>query len=216
MRSTWKYVASTLCAVAMTATAAHAVDLYPSSSEDLGPVQWSGFIVAPYFGYETLHLKGGGSNVLDDASGWRVGGEIDYDHQIGNFVVGIAGDAFFTWYDGNGTNGHPELSSQLDDYGTLRLRLGYALGRFMFFGTGGYALGDLKVKNSLTGVSESKTLDGWTAGGGVEWVWNNNFTLRGEVAHIAFSQDTFSNLPAGNQDLGANLDLFKIDFITRF
>jgi len=211
MRSYGKYVASTFCVVAMTATAAHAVDLYPSSSEDLHPIKWTGFIVAPYFGYETLHLKGPGANFLDDASGWRVGGELGYDYQIGTFVVGVAGDAFFTWYSGNGISGY---SSRLNDYGTLRGRLGYTFGRWLIFGTGGYAVGDLEVKNA--GSSVSKTLDGWTAGGGVEWVWNNDMTLRGEVAHIAFNQDTFSNLPAGNQDLGANLDLFKIDFIKRF
>ncbi len=135
-------------------------------------------------------MNGGGSSVLDDASGWRIGGEIDYDYQIGCFVVGIAGDAFFTWYDGKGAGGHPEMSSHLNDYGTVRGRLGYAFGRWMFFGTGGYAVGDLEVNNAQTHVDESKTLDGWTAGGGVEWVWSNNLTLRGEVAHIAFNQDT--------------------------
>ncbi len=212
MRSTLKRVASAGCVVAMTATAAHAVDLYPSSAENLNPINWTGFIVAPYFGYETLHLKGSGSDLLDDASGWRVGAELDYDYQIGDFVVGIAGDGFFTWYQGNGANG---MTSRLNDYGTLRGRLGYAVGRWMFFGTGGFALGDLEV-SSPGSATQRQTLNGWTAGGGVEWVWNNNLTLRGEVAHIAFNEATFSNLPAGQQDLGANLDLFKIDFITRF
>jgi outer membrane immunogenic protein len=210
MKMILKHVAATCCVAALTATAAHAVDLFPSAQEDLNPIQWSGFIIAPYFGYETLNLQGSGSNLLGDPSGWRVGGELDYDYQIGSFVVGVAGDGFATWYNGNGTG----YSSQLNGYGTLRGRLGYAIGRWMFFGTGGYAVGDLEVSNGA--LSESKTLNGWTAGGGVEWVWNNNFTLRGEVAHIALKQQTFSILPTGSQDLGANLDLFKIDFITRF
>jgi outer membrane immunogenic protein len=215
MRSTWRFVASTCCAVAMTATAAHAVELMPSATEDLKPIKWTGFIVAPYFGYETLKLNGSGSNYLDDASGWRVGGELDYDYQIGNFVVGVAGDAFFTWYDGKGVSGYSQLSSHLNDYGTFRGRLGYAVGRWMFFATGGYALGDLQVKNTQAG-NVKNTLGGWTAGGGAEWVWNNNFTLRGEVAHMVLNPQTFSNLPAGSQELGATLDLFKVDFITRF
>jgi outer membrane immunogenic protein len=192
-------------------TSAQAVELWPSAGDDLQPITWTGFIVAPYFGYETLHLQGNGSNGFSDPSGWRVGVELDYDYQIGDFVVGIAGDGFFTWYDGNGPGTY---SSKLNDYGTLRMRLGYAMGRWLIFGTGGYAVGDLEVDNGA--ASESKTLNGWTAGGGVEWVWNNNFTLRGEVAHIALNQQTFAILPAGNQELGANLDLFKIDFITRF
>lgn len=215
MRSPAK-VRHALFVVALTATGAHAVGLYPTADADLHPISWTGFIVAPYFGYETLRFKGAGADVLEDASGWRVGGELDYDYQIGNFVVGVAGDAFFTWYGGNGAGGHPELSSNLNDYGTLRARLGYAFGRWMLFGTGGYALGDLEVKNSLTGRSDKQTLNGWTVGGGAEWVWSDSLTLRGELAHIDFGQDTFSTLPVGKQDLGANLDLFKIDFITRF
>ena len=195
-------------------TPALAVDLYPVSTDDLRPISWTGFIVAPYFGYETLHLTGAGADVLKDPKGWRVGGELDYDHQFGNWVLGVAGDAFYTWYQGNGAAGHPELSSRLEDYGTIRGRLGYAVGRWMFFGTGGYAFGNLSVKSA--GVDDNKMLSGWTAGGGVEWVWNNNFTIRGELAHISLASDTFSELPAGHQDLGATLDLFKIDFVSRF
>ena len=181
---------------------------------DLAPISWTGFVVAPYFGYETLHLTGAGADVLKDPKGWRVGGELDYDRQFGNWVLGVAGDVFYTWYQGDGVASYPELSSRLEDYGTIRGRLGYAVGRWMFFGTGGYAFGNLSVKSS--GVDDNKMLGGWTAGGGVEWVWNNSLTLRGEVAHISLASDTFSELPAGHQDLGADLDLFKIDFVSRF
>ena len=83
------------------------------------------------------------------------------------------------------------------------------------FGTGGVAFGDFEVKNAINGAADRQTLTGWTAGGGVEWVWNKNLTLRGELAHIAFNPERFSTLPTG-QTLGADLDLFKIDFITRF
>jgi outer membrane immunogenic protein len=98
----------------------------------------------------------------------------------------------------------------------VRARLGYAVGRWMFFGTGGIAFGDLEIKNALTGAAQRQMLTGWTAGGGVEWVWNNNVTLRGEVAHTDFGSAKFDSLPMPNQDVGATLDLFKIDFITRF
>ncbi|MFA5951765.1 MAG: outer membrane beta-barrel protein [Hyphomicrobium sp.] len=206
-------VAATV-AVASLCTVASAAGLYPAADSDLAPIKWTGFIVAPYFGYETLHLKGQGADALNDPQGWRVGGELDYDYQVGNLVFGIAGDGFYTWYKGDGASGAPDLTSRLTDYGTIRGRLGYTFGRWMIFGTGGYAFGDLSVKNS--GLEESKTLSGWTAGGGVEWVWNNDLTLRGELAHISLGNETFATLPAGKQDLGADLDLFKIDFITRY
>ena len=81
---------------------------------------------------------------------------------------------------------------------------------------GGVAFGNLEIKNALSGVSQSQMLTGWTAGGGAEWVWSNNLTLRGEVAHIDLGSAKFDSLPTPNRDVGATLDLFKIDFVTRF
>ncbi len=215
MRSALKEALSAAFALALLVTRAYAVNLYPTVDADL-PIKWSGFVVAPYFGYETMKLKGAGADVLDDPKGWRIGAELDYDYQIGSFVVGVAGDAFYTWYDGNGAAAHSELSSRLFDYETVRGRLGYTFGRWMLFGTGGVAFGDLEVKNALSGAADRQMLTGWTAGGGFEWVWNNELTLRGEVAHIDFNQAKFSSLSTPTQELGANLDLFKIDFISRF
>jgi len=194
------------------ATGAHAVDLYPSAEEDINPISWTGFIVAPYFGYETMNLTGSAAKGLNNPQGWRVGGELDYDYQIDRFVVGVAADAFYTWYD---SGGNAPQTARLFDYETVRGRLGYTFGRWLVFGTGGVAFGDFEVKNAINGAADRQMLTGWTAGGGVEWVWNNNLTLRGELAHIAFNPERFSTLPTG-QTLGADLDLFKIDFITRF
>ena len=50
----------------------------------------------------------------------------------------------------------------------------------------------------------------------MEWAYNKNFILRTEIAHIVFDSSDFSSLPAGRQDLGADLDLFKIGLITKF
>jgi outer membrane immunogenic protein len=212
MPSALKHATTALMALACVTATADAASLYPIADEELNPISWTGFIIAPYFGYETLNLNGAGSAGLGDPAGWRVGAEIDYDYQIGNFVVGIAGDAFYTWYDSSAQSG---ASTRLFDYETVRARLGYAVGRWMFFGTGGVAFGDLEVSNAL-GASQRQMLTGWTAGGGLEFVWNNNVTLRGEVAHTDFGSANFENLSQPNQDVGATLDLFKVDFITRF
>ena len=215
MRSVLKY-GSIALALKILVVSAQAASLLPSSNDELNPISWSGFIIAPYFGYETLNLNGAGSTGLGDPKGWRVGGELDYDYQIGNFVVGIAGDAFYTWYDSNGSGPQNGINTRLSDYETVRTRLGYTFGRWMLFGTGGVAFGNLEIKNALSGVSQSQMLTGWTAGGGAEWVWSNNLTLRGEVAHIDLGSAKFDSLPTTNRDVGATLDLFKIDFVTRF
>lgn len=215
MRSVLKY-GSVALALNNLVVSAQAASLLPTSDDELNPISWSGFIIAPYFGYETLNLNGAGSAGLGDPKGWRVGGELDYDYQIGNFVVGIAGDAFYTWYDSNGSGPQNGINTRLSDYETVRTRLGYTFGRWMLFGTGGVAFGNLEIKNALSGVSQSQMLTGWTAGGGAEWVWSNNLTLRAEVAHIDLGSAKFDSLPTPNRDVGATLDLFKIDFVTRF
>src|SRR5512146_1176775 len=145
MRSVLKY-GSVALALKILVVSAQAASLLPTSDDELNPISWTGFIFAPYFGYETLNLNGAGSAGLGDPAGWRVGAELDYDYQIGNFVVGIAGDAFYTWYDSSAQSG---MSTRLFDYETVRARLGYAVGRWMFFGTGGVAFGDLEVSNAL-------------------------------------------------------------------
>ena len=152
MRSLVKY-GSVALVLKLLVASAQAASLLPSSDDELNPISWSGFIIAPYFGYETLNLNGAGSAGLGDPKGWRVGGELDYDYQIGNFVVGIAGDAFYTWYDSNGSGPQNGINTRLSDYETVRARLGYTFGRWMLFGTGGVAFGDLEIKNALSGVS---------------------------------------------------------------
>lgn len=216
MKSRVKQVCAVLSALALSTGTAGAVDLYPVADADLKPVCWTGFVVAPYFGYETTYLKGAGSAGLSDPSGWRIGGELDYDYQFGNIVVGVAADAFYTWYDSNGTGAQSAISTRMHDYEAVRGRLGYAFGRWMIFGTGGVAFGDLEISNAATGISDRQTLVGWTAGGGVEWMWNNDFAIRGEVAHMDFGTAKFDSLPAGSNEVGATLDLFKIDFVSRF
>lgn len=194
---------------------AGALDLHIGGESEVASVDWTGFSAVPYFGYETLHLKGGGADFLKDAKGWRLGGEVDYDRQFGNLVLGVAGELYYTWYDGNGDAGAP-FSSRLRDYGTVRGKIGYAAGRWLLYATGGYAFGDLGIKEISTGIEDRKLLSGWTAGGGVEWAWNKDVSLRAEYDHMSFGSDTFSTLPSGKQDVGADLDLFKITFASRF
>lgn len=204
-----------LCIVCASSASASALDLHLANDEELASIDWTGFSAVPYFGYETLKFQKGGAAFLKDAKGWRLGGELDYDRQFGNLVLGVAGEAYYTWYDGNGVGGAP-YASRLYDYGTVRGKIGYATGRWLFYGTGGYAFADLGITNAVSGLEDRKFLNGWTAGAGIEYAWNRDMSVRGEFDHMDFGGDTFTTLPAGGQDLGASLNLFKITFATRF
>jgi outer membrane immunogenic protein len=199
-----------------TASQCAAIDLSPATDSALGKVNWTGTMINPYFGYETLSLNGAGAGALRDPKGWRVGSAFGYDYQLPGtpFVVGGAADIFYSWYEGGEKNGSG-LQGRMYDFGDVRARLGYAFDRFLVYGTGGYAFGDFGVKNASTGASDRQFLNGWTAGAGVEWVYNRSFTIRGEIDHTSYGATNFLTLPSQSK-LGADLDSFKIEAVTRF
>ncbi len=116
---------------------------------------------------------------------YGVEGDIDY--------AGIKGGADFA-YDG-GVSGHLSLRSDLQ--ASLRLRLGYAVDRTLFYGTGGIALGQAKLEASSGGVSvsDSNTHIGWTLGAGVERAFSPKWIGRIEARYTDFGSKDY--------DLGA-------------
>ncbi len=207
-------LAAALCALILAGPAA-ATDLGFLAWDDdasLGPLSWTGFIFNPDVGYDTLSLKTNGGAAVEDADGWRAGVELGYDYQIGGLVVGLAADGFYSWLDGETAS----YASDLQYYGTLRARLGYTSGRYMAYATGGWAFADLEISDRIAGVSDSQKLNGWAAGGGVEYKWNKMLTARVEYLRVEFGEERFGSLPAAAGEVSAEMDLIKFGLITRF
>jgi outer membrane immunogenic protein len=88
------------------------------------------------------------------------------------------------------------VSSSTDWLYTLRGRLGWAFTPMaMLYATGGLAVTDLHTSNAFTdnfapptfgSSSISNTKAGWTAGGGVEWAFNQNWTVKAEYLYVDF------------------------------
>ena len=82
--------------------------------------------------------------------------------------------------------------------GSVRARAGYALGRMLFYGTGGVAVGAFGSNFQLYGIDNgtfspfyaadqhSVTRAGWTLGGGVEYAVNPHWSVRGEYRYTDF------------------------------
>ena len=141
---------------------------------------------------------GTGGALLEDPEGWAIGGKLGYDQQIGNVVVGVITDAFYSFADGGGRGaGVGRFESDLNYYGTVRGRLGYSFGRLMAYGTAGYAYGGLEVTDTRTGAAASEGLSGWTYGGGLEYFWNRDINLHAGYRRIDFDDQTFASLPPG-------------------
>ena len=85
----------------------------------------------------------------------------------------------------------------MKDYGSVRGRLGYAVDRFLVFGTGGWAWGNPSTSYALTGaapfVNNSRGSTGWTAGLGVEYAFTDYVSGRLEYRYTSLGTSGFMN-----------------------
>jgi outer membrane immunogenic protein len=105
------------------------------------------------------------------------------------------------------------VSKQLDWLGTLRGRLGVLVTPSMLaYGTGGLAYGEAKATTTIsqtatcvfaacpggdtvtygTTGSFSQMRTGWTLGGGLEWMFAPNWSLKGEYLYYDLGSETFT------------------------
>jgi outer membrane immunogenic protein len=85
---------------------------------------------------------------------------------------------------------------------TARGRAGFAYDRWLFYVTGGAAWAQIEqiLSNAILGVtiSDTKTLVGWTAGGGIEGTVLGNLSAKVEYLYADFgSKDYFTSLASG-------------------
>jgi outer membrane immunogenic protein len=179
--------------------AAFAADLAPEPVEPAPvvlPFSWTGFYVGAHVGAIFTNAKmslpgtfGGGSL---DSTGFVGGGHVGYNLQFdNNIVIGLEGDFDYTSPSktrllGSGTYAKFENEWQA----SIRGRVGYAMDRWLPYLTGGVAFGDPKFSVfspiNAVGFSSSETRTGWTAGGGLEYAWDDNWSVRGEVRYTDY------------------------------
>jgi outer membrane immunogenic protein len=139
---------------------------------------WTGFYVGGNIGYGWGRFSDD-AGASADVNGIIGGGQIGYNWQAGNIVYGLETDFQGSTMEDNKTcfgcapGASVDFNSKLQWLGTVRGRLGYAVGPSLFYATGGFAYGD--VKTAVNNVSFSDTRTGWTVGGGIE----TPFTLLG-------------------------------------
>ena len=149
-------------------------------------------------------------------SGFIGGGQIGYNFMASpSFLVGLETDIQGLAGSGSGTaintatapNGASNLANfvatnRLNWFGTLRGRLGYAFApTFLGYVTGGLAYGG--VSNSVTMfasntinqssssfVTASGTRVGWTVGGGLEWMFAQNWSAKLEYLYYDLGTTT--------------------------
>jgi outer membrane immunogenic protein len=140
------------------------------------------------------------------AQGAVVGGTIGCNLQTNNWVVGIEDDMSANALKGSVgdlTPFNPTFSQavQANWLDTLRVRLGFAVDRTLFYVTGGGAFAAIRDSSyNIAGafVSQTNNVAGWTAGGGVEYMLPfRNWSAKAEYLYVGFPSRT-NNYPAQN------------------
>ncbi len=168
-------------------------------------VNWSGFYVGVNGGYgwsannKTIDFVTHGATTDfikgPDASGGFGGGQIGYNWQGGYFgprvVLGIEADIQGSGigddFHATSRNGIPGIvKTDLDYFGTVRGRLGYAFDRTLVYATGGFAYGNVNTReiDATINFKNDELLTGFVVGGGVEHKINPSWSIKAEYQYI--------------------------------
>ncbi len=157
---------------------------------------WTGPTVGALLGYGWGQSTIGSSKA--DADGVTGGAYAGYNFGMGSLLFGVEGDITASGMQGG--NGGFTVSNPWN--GTLRARAGVTIDRVLLYGTGGLAVGDVKVSNA--GSSDSSTETGWTAGVGAEAAITNSVIGRIEYRYTDLGSHTFATTPAANTSFTSN------------
>jgi outer membrane immunogenic protein len=187
-------------ALLLGAGAASAADLPRRTAPPATPVftavpvfTWTGFYVGANAGYG-WHTKDSSSSFAgadDDRGGFVGGGQIGFNYQMGPLVTGLEADLQYADLQRRGYTASGVTVTGTDDpwFGTVRGRLGFAADRFLVYGTGGLAYGNVgnqRFYDAVTGATygADDTKVGWTLGAGVEYAFTNNLTAKVEGLYV--------------------------------
>jgi outer membrane immunogenic protein len=182
---------------------AFAADASPPIVTKTSPVAWTE-ATSPGVNWTGVYLglnggfTFGGSNWTDSitggstgnfgTSGFVFGGTIGANYQVGSLVFGVEADGDWADASGFGTftasslcaGGCLTTSTWLS---TVRGRAGYTFDRFLVYGTGGAAFGNVRANFSNNPVTSSIEA-GWTVGAGLEVAFARNWSAKAEYLFV--------------------------------
>jgi len=147
-----------------------------------------------------------------DRNGVLGGLQVGYNWQFGySWVFGVVADiqatalknseagVFAVSVLNQTVNANVGQTSKIDWFGTVRGKLGWAAGNWLFYGTGGLAYGEVDVAGFISvpgangflfSADSQTTRVGWTAGGGIDYAINNNLTVGVEYLFVDLGNET--------------------------
>jgi outer membrane immunogenic protein len=191
---------------------------------------WTGFYIGGHVGYgwaEKDWRDAFGLNVSNKANGFLGGGQVGFNYQIGQFVLGAEGD--FSWSGINGGTstgaiiGAPvgaTFNTDVRWISTLTGRAGVAFDRWLVYGKGGVAwANDRFSTNAYTfpaSVDVTDTRIGWTAGAGVEYAFAPNWSAKLEYDFADFGNRAVSFAPGTSTNIDQQVHMVKFGVNYKF
>ncbi len=182
---------------------------YKDQSYPVAP--WSGFYFGPNGGggwsQESDQLgspgafnglkQSGGFAGLQAGYNWQ--GKLGYDH----LVLGLEADIQAAALEDKASDASGDLfRSRLQDFGTVRGRVGYAMERSLFYFTGGFAYGSVNheaIINASGGdFLVNTTSTGYVLGGGLEYKLVPGWSIKGEYQYINLGKNDPSDPVLGS------------------
>ncbi len=200
-----KFLLATVASMAL-ANVASAADMPARMATKAVPYvalyNWTGFYAGVNLGYgwarasDDLGLVGNLNGVIG-------GGQIGYNWQMNNLVVGIEtdfqGSGQRQSWAGTGVGFTATGSDRIRYFGTVRARVGYAFDRSLLYVTGGYAYTNVGADAAVTagGVtttsSSNTTKSGATIGAGLEYAFAGPWTAKAEYLYVDSGTVTVSS-----------------------
>ncbi len=205
-----------------------------ASYKDPVAYDWTGFYVGGHIGYAwgnsnwaATGAGGNGSGSLNfsqgfdsfnEAGSWNEGVQLGYNAMLANrAVLGVEADFTFPAYqdlDGISTGGAATFAGGNNSYsdtlvasGTVRGRIGYAPGDWLFYATGGFAwTSDQFTLNSASSIIQRV---GWAAGAGTEFPISGHWTGKVEYLFTDYGYSTV-NFSSLGERTHSNLSLEEV------
>jgi outer membrane immunogenic protein len=195
-------------AAAFCAAPAIAADMPVKAPYAAPAFNWTGFYVGAHAGYGWGRVTG--TTITNDLpqAGWFGGGQLGYNYQLAtNWVAGVEADAAATDIDLRNAPLFAGFHNHLEDFGTVRGRLGYAWDRLLVYGTGGWAWGhEHRVVPGLPDSSNDH--HGYSVGVGIEWAATQNITYKIEYLHVKLDEAFY--FPTAPSTTGWRGDTIKV------
>ncbi len=154
---------------------------FPTKGPAARPFTWAGYYVGGHLGYGWGRFDFNSFPTFPQTRGHGpVGGlHTGYNWQSGNIVWGIEGDASAAnLYTGDGNYDYANVNF----LASLRGRLGIAFDRVLVYGTAGIGYVHSKGAGSTTPLHwRYGNMYRPVVGGGIEYAYNNNFSIRAEA-----------------------------------